>query len=634
MSLFNIEDKLYKKDQAENLSEHDITQYNPEASKAGMKLPVKDDAWLKNQGSLVQEEKKKITTGLIVLLVVLSLVLVLAVGFEVRQLAFNSKNSSIAVVGPDQLKSGQAVTYEIDYKNDNWIGMKNAVIRISYPEEFRPDASDKFKEDSRTSGIYTLGSVPMRSSGKIFFSGKAYSPKGALIYLRTSLAYEPAFFFGNFETNAQFGINVAVAPISFEVVGPQNLASGDVLDYLISYRNDGSDVMDGLWIKAQYPEGFKFLSSSPLESTDGNTWQIGNLAPGESGELVIRGQLEGGDGITRSAKISIGVVSSGEFVSYNDENVDTQIISSRLVVSQTVNDKSQLNINAGEYLRFKIVYKNNSGIGLRDVILTEELASPILDYATLDTEKGNFDGARNMITWKASDIPAFKNLAPGASGEIIFSIKVKDIIPLDGNTKKNFAITSLAKIDSPDVPTPISTNKIISSNSLNMKLNSKMILSTSGFYNDAKIPNSGPIPPRVGQETTYTLHWKVRNVSNDINNATVTANLPTNAVMTGKIFPDDARINYNERTNSITWNIGKMDAGEGMSNTAPEVAFQVKINPSLDQFKRTVGLLGQSILSADDLFTKEKLSVTNDAKTINLAEDAALLAAGGEAVAK
>lgn len=165
-----------------------------------------------------------------------------------------------------------------------------------------------------------------------------------------------------------------------------------------------------------------------------------------------------------------------------------------------------------------------------------------------------------------------------------------------------------------------------------MKLNSKIILETKGFYHDAQIPNAGPIPPRVGQETTYTLHWKAMNVSNDINNVTVTANIPTNTVMTGKIFPADARLNYNERTNSISWNIGKMDAGEGVLNGAPEVAFQVRIKPSPDQFEQSVGLLGISTLNAKDLFSGENLTITNDAKTINLFEDKTLVDVGGDRV--
>ncbi len=634
MSLFNIKDKLYKKEQEENLAQHEITQYNPEASETGVNTPHEKDLWMEKSVGLGQAEKGKITKGLLALIVVLAMVLLLAVAFEIRQAAFNVKNSSVSIRGSEQSESGQAVTYEIDYKNDNWIGMRNAVIKVSYPEEFKPAANENFKEEGPTSGVYSLGSVALRSSGKVFLTGKAYSPKGALIYLRASLDYQPAFFFGQFETKNQLGVNIIPAPITLEIQGPQDIVKGNALDYLINYRNNSTETLDGLQLQMQYPEGFKFFDAVPTESSDGNTWKIGSLKPGEAGKVVISGQLDSESGMTRLATVSMGVMDKGEFVSYNDETVATRIMTSPLLIAQTINYKKQLSVDAGEHLEFRINYKNNGNLGLRDVIVTEKLDSPVLDYTTLDMQGGSFDASNNLITWKASDIPAFNNLAPGTSGDIVFSIGVKNNIPLDGEQKKNFIVTSLAKIDSPDVSTPIAMNKIVSSNRLDMKLNSKIILETRGFYHDATITNSGPIPPKVGQETTYTLHWKAMNVSNDINNVTVTASLPTNATMTGKIFPDDARLSYNERTNSVVWNIGKMDAGEGVLSAPLEVAFQVKIKPSPEQAGREVGLLGQATLGAKDLFTLEDLSVSSEAKTINLPEDAATINVGGSRVSK
>ena len=144
-------------------------------------------------------------------------------------------------------------------------------------------------------------------------------------------------------------------------------------------------------------------------------------------------------------------------------------------------------------------------------------------------------------------------------GKIFFSIRVKDILPVGEEKDKNFVIKTVAKIDSPDVPTPISMNKIISSNAINMKVNSKLAISVKGYYSDQAIPNSGPIPPKVGEETTYTIHWKVLNVSNDISGATVSAILPTNSQMTGNIFPQDANLKYNERTNAVVWTIGNVN---------------------------------------------------------------------------
>lgn len=629
MSLFDIRNKLYKKHSPKNISEHDISQYDPSASKTGAYVSKEDDLWSETRENLVITQKKAIIKGLIALGIILGIILVSVIIFEIRQGAFKNGNAYVSVSGPEQIEGGQLTSYEVKYKNNNWISVENAEIKISYPENFKLESDENFTPDSPTSGIYRVGTVGMRSSGKIVFSGKAYSPKGALIYLKADLSYKPFSFLGQFKANAQLGVNVIPAPIILEIQGQQNIASGNAVEYVINYQNDGNESLNDLHMKMEYPEGFTFLRSDPIASEGDNIWQLGGLKAGVSGKAIINGRLEGAGGMTRTAKVSIGVMNNGEFVSYNDETVDTQIIASPLLISQTVNEQQQLNVEAGQYLQFRITYKNTGNIGLRDVIVTEKLDSPVLDYASLDMKGGSFDAASKSIIWKASDIVAFKNLNPGQQGEIAFSIHVKGDIPLDGYQKKNFIIVSLAKIDSPDVPTPISANKIISSNEMDIKLNSKMILVTKGYYDDTTIPNSGPIPPRVGQETTYTIHWKAMNVSNDISNVKVSASLPTNATMTGKIFPDDARLNYNERSNSIVWDIGKMDAGTGILNSPLEVAFQVRIKPTLEQIGKEVGLLGVSTLSATDLFTKDALTVTTAVKDTSLFEDRELTMSGG-----
>ena len=194
-------------------------------------------------------------------------------------------------------------------------------------------------------------------------------------------------------------------------------------------------------------------------------------------------------------------------------------------------------------------------------------------------------------------------------------------IPVASANDKNFVISSIAKADSLDVPTPVSMNKIIAGNRMDMKLSTKLVLDVRGYYNDGTIANSGPIPPRVDQETTYTLHWIAKNVSNDVTGVKAEAVFPTGVVMTGKTWPDGAHLTYNERNNSLVWDIGNMKAGDGILTAPPEVSFQVKIKPALSQAGNYVRLINESTISATDSFTGEKIISEADAKDTRLSED-------------
>lgn len=622
MTLFNIKKKLYKEGEEKELREFEEGIYNPasEESKPGEK-GLYDDAWEKKRKLLGVEEKKAIKKGTVALISILGIIFLTVAIYKIRQIIFQEGKVTVSISGPAQGRSGQDLFYKIICQNDNTVGIKNITLRISYPEDFKPDEISGFSKESATSGIFKVDEIKGHAKKEIIFSGKGYSPRGALIYIKSDLLYTSKSFTGKFEAKNQLGVAIISTPINLEVEAPQNAFSGDQVNYLISYQNKGEEVLEGLKLKMFYPKGFSFSSSDPKTFEGNNVWYLGDIAPGQSGKIVATGNLSGEREEIKNFKVQIGRGDGEAFISYNEEQSDTKISSSPLTISQTVNNLKDLNVSAGDNLKFEILFSNNGNIGLRDVIIKEKIESPVLDYESLKMEGGSFDYETRTIIWKASDILKLEKLEPGEQERIIFFIKVKNNLPVSGENDKNFIITSLASIDSPDVPTPVSMNKVISSNAMKMKVNSKLVFGVSGYYNDSVIPNSGPIPPKVNQETTYTLHWKVANVSNDVTDARVEAFLPTNAVATGKIFPENAPLEYNSRTNSITWKIGNMKSGVGIINAPWEVVFQVKIKPSPEQVKQSVDILKESTFSARDTFTGENLKVSFPTQTTELRDD-------------
>jgi len=179
----------------------------------------------------------------------------------------------------------------------------------------------------------------------------------------------------------------------------------------------------------------------------------------------------------------------------------------------------------------------------------------------------------------------------------------------------------VAKIDSPDISTPEGSNKTVSASAVNVKLNSKLGLSAQGYYNDSEIKNSGPIPLETGKETTFTIHLKLMNVSNDLTNANVTAAFPAGVKWKNVFSPTDANVSFNDRSDELVWNLGTLPAGIGVLTDPRELIFQIGVTPSQNQVGNFVQLLGKTVFSAEDVFTKEKLSSTLAGKDSNLSED-------------
>jgi hypothetical protein len=242
----------------------------------------------------------------------------------------------------------------------------------------------------------------------------------------------------------------------------------------------------------------------------------------------------------------------------------------------------------------------------------------------LALKRGAYDAARGIIIWKASDIPGLGKIEPGASGEITFSVPVIATVPAEN--EKNLAIRSVAKIDSPDIPASIGSNKIIGSNMLLVKLNSLVGIDAKALYDDVFFPNSGPFPPKVGQETSYTLHLNVTNSSNDLKQARVSAILPTGVHYNGKFAPGKETVAWSERTNELVWELGTFVPTRGASR---ELVFQVTTVPSPSNVGKLLILMNRATFTAKDAFTDQDIRVEKGEVDSFLREDKTYGSIGG-----
>jgi len=114
-------------------------------------------------------------------------------------------------------------------------------------------------------------------------------------------------------------------------------------------------------------------------------------------------------------------------------------------------------------------------------------------------------GKANLMREKDCDLEGlrssrFQHFGSERGGRNQFLCPVKDVIPIVSSKDKNFSFSAVARMDSPDIPTPEGANKVVASNAVEVKLNSKLLASVQGFYNDSEIPNTGPLPLKVGRK--------------------------------------------------------------------------------------------------------------------------------------
>ncbi|MFZ3031586.1 MAG: hypothetical protein WA082_00970 [Candidatus Moraniibacteriota bacterium] len=532
---------------------------------------------------------------------------------KIRAGLFSPENIVLNIAGGGSAGSAELVTFDFEYANNNWMDLENASVVFEYPESFHPEASSRLEiKKSRAEG--KIGTIKSKGQGTVSLSGKFYGSKGDQAKIYATLRYSPSALSSTFEKRVEHTVGISSSTLFFEINAPLELASDQEAQYEVRYRNEGDTAFSNLKIKLEYPAGFVFTDADTPSSGDGTVWEVGTLAPGQEGTLVVRGRLSGARDEQKTVHGDIGFFQGdGSFLSYGEGQRKTKVIASPFVIRQTVEGATAATIDPGRDLRYALEYRNEGNVGIRDAIITVELDTPYLDFSTLQFEGGIFGAynqARKAISWKASDFPALNRVEPGQSGKVAFSIKSYAAPTKKVAAARNPLIVSVAKIDSPDIPAIVGVTKVVASNTLSVKLNSVVTSTLEVQYQDTVIPNSGPTPPVVGQETTYTFHLALDNTSNSLRDARMNILLPTGIRYTGNIVGAGEKTFFNERTNELVW-----DMGVFAPETRREIVFQVGVTPSPGTRENDIMLVSQALFTGKDTFTETEIRVMEGKKT-------------------
>ncbi len=154
-----------------------------------------------------------------------------------------------------------------------------------------------------------------------------------------------------------------------------------------------------------------------------------------------------------------------------------------------------------------------------------------------------------------------------------------------------------------------------------IKINSEVVFTPAAVHFIGPFQNTGPMPPQVGKETTYTIVWTAVNSSNHISRATVKAVLPLYVTWKGAHAPAGERITFNELSREVVWDMGRLEAGSGITLPPREVSFQVGFIPSVSQRDQSPTIAGESTFAGVDEFTGTAIRLFGNARTISLHTD-------------
>lgn len=557
----------------------------------------------KIRGLISLFNKKNLPKTLIIIFLILGALIVASL--VIRGGSPDPDDVKINIRIPNSVSSGEEVVLKVDYINDNRIGLKDVYLTIDYPSgTFSVDGEERNHERK------DLGLVAKKFKGTEEFRIRFVGEKGDSKNITAKLNFVFQNLSSPFEVSTTSRLEINSVLVSINIEGPEKSIAGEKANYLVEYENKAGEDLYDLNLEITYDKDFKAESVEPLpEEEEDSVWQIPVLRAGEKRSINFVGILNGKEGESKSFKVVIGRIENNQLIQYSQSEYLTLISPPPILLKLALEGAGEdCKTNPGELLRYRIDFKNNTDVGLSELILKARLEDSVFDIPGIQLGNiGFFDSRENTITWSGADIPALKLLEPGQSGDVSFSIRLKRPVPMKSYNNKNLKAEASVEIGTKIIPNKFAMSELKIFNNLSCKINSEADLKTKVYYDEptAEINNSGPIPPKVDLLTSFTVHWQISNGSNDLDGIRVYSVLPQGIDWTGLYENNvpDSQVSYNERTKEIAWQISKIPAGVGRLSSVYELVFQIAIRPSINQINTTPILINETSLEAKDSFT-------------------------------
>jgi len=611
MELDDLKRQLYKKgteinDRPHPPEEFDLGRASLTSSRAE-ELKWQEES--KKQIFLSVKQKRWAALGLVVL--------VLALGAALGGIywwwahSFDKTEVALDIFGTERVVSGEEVNYVVRIKNNTRVNLQNAKLEFLFPtNSVISDDRPVQKQGDLNLTVKNISGLAPGQESQETFKIRVLGDKDTQQKFLVKFSYRPANASMDFINEKDFSSTIISVPLVLGFVLPEKMVSGQTLNFSLKYVNTSDATFSASRLKIEYPDGFVFDGAVPSPSEGNNLWDLSEIGSGEEGKIILKGVINGNEGDSKVFKAQIGMAQNDEFVAFAQTLSSPQISISPLTVEQEITNVSDGQVNLGQLLSYKLKYKNTTDVTIGPVVVSLKIDSKAVDFGSVIVPKGFFNSLDNIITWNAASLSGLESLAAGNGGELVFSFKVKDKLAIGGLADKNFTINTLAQIDSPNTPLALTGTSLAGKNQLAAKVNSRLVLSMRGYYNDRLLPNSGPLPPRVGQETTYTIYWELLNISNDLTGITVEAYLPSYIHWKGNIYPKTEDIKYDESAGKLVWKISRLAAGTGILWPVRQVVFQVGFLPSLGQVGDTAVVVKEVQASGKDSFTEKNITVS------------------------
>jgi hypothetical protein len=533
-------------------------------------------------------------------------VLVSSVYMVLGKNTVSGSNIALNVSGPFTLGGGDTLDLQVGIANQNSVTIESATLIVVYPAGTR--AADDSGKELFTERIPLDSSIAPGESRNISLKSRVFGEENQEAEVKVSIEYRVK---GSSATLVKEAVphrfKISHAPVTLKLEAEKTISSGQETTVKLTVTSNSPTPMTNLMVKAEYPSGFDFSRSTPAPVSGRNVWRIDELQPEASATIDITGVIVGTKADKYVLKFSVGAAGDrnpndiASLLAVGDTEFTLEDPFLDLQISINNSEDSVVSITPDSQATVFIDVENTLDSIIYDGVVEVKLSGNALSNTDVLTNTGYYNSNTHTVRFDSTSASGLRRLNPGATERLSLSLQ-----PSSSGLQTPQIVLEVSA-SARRISQTSAREQIAGTHQRTIKLESRPTISAT-LVGAA----SGPVPPVVGQETTYDILWKITNSANSISGAVVTAVLPSYVEWKGESGGAGAW-SYNSGTRTIEWQAGNVNAGASASGT-----FRVSLLPSSSLVGRTPTLVEAAHMRATDNFTNSLLRQSSDDVTTEL----------------
>jgi len=521
------------------------------------------------------------------------------------------RDVEVTVISPVSIGGGEELSLDIIVENKNTVPIYTVDLIIEYPD------GTKSITDLRTNlprirdglGDIQPGQIVKQSYGAALF-GEEGDVKDIDVRVEYRLPGSTAIF----EQQKKVTVALQSSPIRLLVTSVKEITAQQELVFDVSVISNSNQDLKNVILEAQYPFGFTVTEATRKPTAKNNIWRFDELKPQEEVSFTVTGRLSGQNKEERVFKWNAGIADEGDSnklgIAFTSVQKGVSITQPFLALELAIDGATEAELVRGgeDPIEARLTYLNNTGAAINDAKIVLTLDGDVLQDSSVQVSGGFFNSTDNTITWDTSTMPELKQIPIGGRETLLFRFASKPLATRMSVFKNPEIIIDATvtgrRLAEDDVPEDIKSSTVT-----RVKFDSDIGLNALASYAGEPFVNTGPIPPRIEQETTYTVTFSLTNSSNFIENGKMTAYLPSYVRWNNKVLPGNEKVSFDPVTRRLEWKLDDIKEHTGFIDPARTVAVQLTLVPSISQLGDTPNLLTEIVFEGIDTFTKTDLNV-------------------------